>query len=255
MSELTLIYLNHTEVQDMLDAHQHFLSSHGAEGQLADLSFTVIEDFDFSGLELERLVGALQGGGVPNLLTMGLNDASLARLADPAILQEIENVANMQSMGKLTGLGDWIRFNALKASNELDDAAVELKEAQRLANENPGSVIRVGREVHAPTRPGTTEKMPEFDLSVEDVGGATQRAIEMKTIQQPVSQVSELTPGVRHAADKVLQRINEGDPIPGFHDATISMKFDVGVKNLRGGMKREIFSMEQLELLLETAML
>jgi uncharacterized protein YjbI with pentapeptide repeats len=47
--------LSHTEIQQMLDAHQKYFSSKREEGQKLDLTGYIIEGFDFSGLELPSL--------------------------------------------------------------------------------------------------------------------------------------------------------------------------------------------------------
>jgi hypothetical protein len=186
---------------------------------------------------LNRLAQVLRQLG---LESSSFSDKSLAGFANPDVLSELEAVSSLQASRQVIGVEDWMQFNAQKGLPELLDTLSELREARRLAAENPGSVVRVARETQAPIRPGTNEPMPEHDLSVETPGGAVQRTVELARIESPVSQVSDLTGGVRHAADKVVKRASEGQPIPGLHDATIDMELNVGRQPLRGNMTREI---------------
>ncbi|MBD2517704.1 DUF4157 domain-containing protein [Nostoc sp. FACHB-973] len=186
---------------------------------------------------LNRLAQVLRQLG---LESSSFSDTSLAGFANPDVLSELEAVSSLQASRQVIGVEDWMQFNAQKGLPELLDTLSELREARRLAAENPGSVVRVARETQAPVRPGTNEPMPEHDLSVETPGGAVQRTVELARIESPVSQVSDLTGGVRHAADKVVKRASEGQPIPGLHDATIDMELNVGRQPLRGNMTREI---------------
>jgi hypothetical protein len=128
----------------------------------------------------------------------------------------------------VAGLEDWVQINSPKSAHELAEAGRELREARRLANANPGSVVRVGREARAPIRPGTTEPLPEFDISIEPAAGAVQRTVEVTTVEGRVARVGDLTNGVRHAADKVAERLREGVPIPGAHDVIIEAELAVG---------------------------
>lgn len=129
-------------------------------------------------------------------------------------------------------------FNAEKALAELEAAAVELRDARQLANDNPGQVVRVGREQNAPLRPGTTdERLPEFDLAVETPGGTVTAVVEVTSVNGRVSQVSDLSNGVRHAADKVAERLDTPTPVQGSPQALIHTVLDVGRKQLHGTIR------------------
>jgi len=44
--------LSHEGLRAMLEAHSHYVATHGQEGQKANLSLCIVEDFDFNGLDL-----------------------------------------------------------------------------------------------------------------------------------------------------------------------------------------------------------
>jgi hypothetical protein len=119
-------------------------------------------------------------------------------------------------------------------------------EAQRLSAENPNSVIHIGGDQRAPRRVSDpTAVMPAFDLTVETSDGGAIRSVEVTTVDAPVSQVGDITPGLRHAIDKVESRARPPDPrdahpIPGDREVTIRMTLAVGDAPLRGGRVRRI---------------
>jgi hypothetical protein len=191
------------------------------------------------GAALEHLADVLARAGWPEATRAGeLATAKLAQLADPAILAEIEATLAAQEAGQIAGMRDWLLFNDRKAPAELAEAAAELRDARQLANDNPGHVVRVGREQNAPLRPGTTdERLPEFDLAVETPGGAVTAVVEVTSVDGRVSQVSDLSNGVRHAADKVAERLGTPNPVQGSPQALIHMVLDVGRKQLRGTIR------------------
>ena len=172
--------------------------------------------------QLERISTALREAGLDARLLARLGDDTVARLAHPSVLSEIEQVARLQRSGRITGLDDWIEFGAAKDAADLGRVAGELREARRLVAENPGAMVNIGGDARAP-RDSTNEdrRLASFDLAVEKPIGTVQRSIEVTTLAQPVDNAAKLTPGVRHAADKVVSRLAEGQPIPGLHDATI----------------------------------
>ena len=61
----------------------------------------------------------------------------------------------------------------------------------------------------------------------------------MTSIDAPVSDAPDITPGVRHATDKAATRIAEGMPIPGALEDTIRVRLDVGVTT-QGGVVRQV---------------
>jgi hypothetical protein len=187
------------------------------------------------GAQLERLADVLHQSKLPDATTGALSQEQLTRLANPAVLGQMEPTAVLEGAGRLKGLGDWLKFNAEKSLHELTEATRELREAGRLANDNPAAIVHIGREAHAPIRPGTTEAMPEFDITLEIPGGTVQRSVEVTTVQNRVANFSDLTNAVRHAADKVASRAGEGAPIPGAHDVIIEMELAVGRRAVDAG--------------------
>jgi hypothetical protein len=192
-----------------------------------------------SGHDLIRLANVMDQAGVANATTGALANDALARFAQPHILGELEATAAMQNAGRIRGLDDWIRFSARKDPADLNRTVAELSVARRLANENPGAVINVAGDANAPLRPGTNERLPSFDITVEGPRGNVIRSIEVTTIDAPVSREPQITPGIRHASDKAAERIASGNPIPGDLEVNIRMQVDVGVTP-QGGVMREV---------------
>lgn len=179
--------------------------------------------------DLIRLADVMDQAGLPNATTGGLPDEALARYARPDALAELEATAQLQTAGRIRGLDQWITFHRNKNLVQLTEVLGELREAQRLTRENPGSVIDVAGEVNAPPRPGRPgEQTRSFDIEIRDSSGNVVRSVEVTTIANPVDDVAQITPGVRHATDKAAERIAEGLPIPGRLDATIQMRVNVG---------------------------
>jgi hypothetical protein len=187
------------------------------------------------GAQLEQLADVLHQSKLPNATTGALSEEQLTRLTNRAVLGQLERTAALEGAGRLKGLGDWLQFNAEKSLHELTVATRELREAQRLAADNPAAIVQIGREAHAPIRPGTTEAMAEFDIALEIPGGTVQRTIEVTSVQNRVEHQSDLTNAVRHAADKVAGRAGEGVPIPGAHDVIIEMELAVGRRATNAG--------------------
>ena len=160
-----------------------------------------------------------------------LDDAVLAKFNNPDVIRELELATSLKT-GKIKGLDNWIRFNVSKATSELADAVVELREARRLANENPGSVVRVAKETDAPFRPGSkAERMPEFDIAVESASGTIERSVEVKSVNGKVTKATDLSDGIRHAAsEKAGPRAQAKLPIGGELEATIEIELAVGTR-------------------------
>jgi hypothetical protein len=192
-----------------------------------------------TGTVLEHLADTLARAGWPEA-TRGaeLADLALAQLAHPAVLSEVEAAIAAQEAGKITGLKDWLQFNAPKGAGELFDSVLELRDARRLADENPGKVVRVGREAHAPKRPGTTERLPEFDLGIETPSGVVLASVEITSVEKPISKASDVTDGVRHAIDKVAARAGS-TPVRGSPQVIIHVTLDLGERT-RGGTTVQI---------------
>jgi hypothetical protein len=185
-----------------------------------------------NGAQLERMAKVFKDVGFGNGLTGALQTDQLGRLASPGILDELEKAAALQGAGKVTGVQDWIKFNAPKGLDELQDTVGELREAERQAAQaDPGSTIGVGAESNAPPRPGApNEKAKSFDLEVKDSTGKVTGSTEFKRLETPVEKVENLRDSVRHGADKAAERAAEGIPIEGTLETTIQMTLDVGIR-------------------------
>jgi hypothetical protein len=193
-----------------------------------------------SGADLIRLANVMDQAGVVGATTGGLPDAALARFAQANVLAELEATAALQNAGRVRGLDRWIRFAADKDPVDLARSVGELTEARRQAAANPGSVIDVGGDANAPRNPATGDPLQSFDMTVEDPAGNVVKSVEVTTVDNPVIGAPDLTPGVRHAADKVASRNAAGVPVPGEHEVSIRMRLDVGRQPV-GGLTREIF--------------
>lgn len=167
------------------------------------------------------------------------------RAAGAAGIEGVNGAITLEANGRLHGLDDWIAFANGKGVDDLRRTIGELPEAARMAAENPGSIINIGGDRRAPRRAADGAAMRSFDMTMESPGGTVNRSVEVTTVEARVNEVSDLTPGVRHAADKVEERLRPPDPrdvnpIPGEHDATIRMTLDVGDSRLGGGRTRRI---------------
>lgn len=169
---------------------------------------------------IERLDGAFRTAGFDATSLAKLGDDALARLVDPKVLDELEAIAHLQQQGHVTGLRDWIEFGAAKTESDLGRVAGELREARRLVQDQPGSVINIGGDARAPLDPATGGPLASFDLTVEKPSGSVRRSVEVTTVKQPIDSAAKLTSGVRHATDKA-KRHAAGQPIPAPRDATI----------------------------------
>ncbi|MEZ4404367.1 MAG: hypothetical protein R3B06_30380 [Kofleriaceae bacterium] len=126
----------------------------------------------------------------------------------------------------------------------LAEAQVEIEQRDReaagsLVGENPGQ-FNIGGDRRAPVRRSApTERMQSFDITVEDAGGTVSRSVEVTTIERPVSRPADVSPGVRHAIQKVDGRQNppvpgDSSPIPGAHDAAVRIALATGSRNVGG---------------------
>jgi hypothetical protein len=172
--------------------------------------------------------------------------ADIYRAGGAAGVQDVYAAITLEASGRLRGLSDWITFADGKVPVDLRRTLGELSEAQRLAAVNPRSVIHIGGDQRAPRCVSDpTAAMPAFDMTVETPEGGVTGSVEVTTIDAPVSQVGDVTPGLRHAIDKVEGRARPPDPrdthpIPGDQEVTIRMTLAVGDAPLRGGRLRRI---------------
>jgi hypothetical protein len=193
----------------------------------------------------------LDRAGWPEAIRDGhLAEDKLDQLADPVVHREILETLQAQDAGRIRGMDDWLKFNGEKGIAELREAALELGDARQLEIDNPGMVVRVGRENNAPWRkepdermqdPG--ERMQEFDLSVETQTGEVMRVIEVTAMDRPIIRAPQVTKKVRHAADKVVSRREDGAPVEGSAEALVHVRLPEGPT----GTERKGGSLEILE--------
>jgi hypothetical protein len=203
---------------------------------------------ELDGATLQRLsadVGATRLDGLAPIMAPD-EIARVFRAGGADAIGEVEHMQALQTSGRVIGLEDWIGFTAGKADADLTRALGELREARRLSTLHPGSVVNIGGDARAPTRANGTP-MQSFDLTVENATGGVERSVEVTTIDAPVSRHTDFTPGVRHAADKVVTRRTEGQPIPGPHEVTIQMSLDVRTRTRRGTVT-EVFADGNVEI-------
>src|SRR5450432_878601 len=143
-------------------------------------------------------------------------------------MTELELTAALEQSGRIKGLDNWIRFNARKGASEFADTVIELREARRLANENPNSVIHIANETNAPKRPGTDQTMKDFDIAIVSKQGGTEGSAEVKSIADKVTKAPDLSSGGKHAAEKAGESVQENAPIKGKLDAIVEAELAIG---------------------------
>jgi len=194
------------------------------DGGADDLRFAIMRanahEAGVNVTDSQRLATALAAASVPSTIAIGIGKDFLARFVDPAALNELENIAKLQSSGRIKGLDDWIAFGAKKATTDLANVIFELREAQRQAASNPKSVVHIGRDGGAPVR-ANGQQMQSFDQTVETPKGAVERSVEITTIAIPLMNDADLSPALEHGIDKIRGRITDKAPIPGEHHLTI----------------------------------
>jgi hypothetical protein len=168
-----------------------------------------------------RAAAALEAVGVPASTVAKWGDQALANLSQAETVAELEAIAPLVKAGRVKGIGEWLEFGANKTGADAVRTAGELRDARRRAAENPGAIMNVGGDAHAPNDRTTGNKLPSFDMTMETPGGTIQRSVEVGSVDGTVNKGADLVVGVGHAADKVAVRNLKGEPIPGAHDATI----------------------------------
>ncbi|AEI68396.1 hypothetical protein LILAB_32575 [Corallococcus macrosporus] len=192
--------------------------------------------FELTALELDRVVNELGEALVSRMgIPGGLTSAELTELADV--------VARTRAIPNIQGMDDWLTFEARHGPAHARDAIAELREAQRLARESPGSIVNIGGDENPPMR-NPTDPMRSFDINMEDAATGAERNIEVTTARGTpntptegyVTDSPDLTAGVQHAGDKAASRIADGRPIGGDREAVIRVRFYQGQTQVgRGG--------------------
>ncbi|KIG14047.1 hypothetical protein DB30_07314 [Enhygromyxa salina] len=174
----------------------------------------------------ERLALVLYESNIDPAIFNDIDDKWLARLANERVLPSVERLSALSSTGRVEGLGEWMSFMAKKDSDaDVTRTVAELREAERLLGEYPGDTISVGGDKRAPPNPDNqAETLASFDIGIKSPDGKILRSVDVTHADKPVKHISQLRPGVAHAAKKVKKRDAAGEPIPGKRDAIIRME-------------------------------
>jgi hypothetical protein len=182
----------------------------------------------------QQVADILDRAGWPEATRNGkLAEDRLQQLADPAVYREVEATMRAEESGQIVGMKDWLQYNGDKAPKELAEAAAELGIARRLVAENPGLVVRVGLENKPLYNKGSNERLKEFDVALQTPDGKVVASIEVKALQNTVRKATDLTEGVTHALEKVLNRRGSDHPVKGSPEARIQITLGVGIKPSR----------------------
>lgn len=167
-----------------------------------------------------RLARILHTAGIGAKKVGSWGEKAFANLAaSPRTLAELEATLPLVKSGRVVGLEDWLKFGAGKTGDDAARVAAELREARRLAREHPGHVVNVGGDARAPKSEG--DSMASFDLSVDDAAGNVVRSVEMTSLTEPVTEASDFSPALKHAASKVTRRNAKNNAVPGKIEAVL----------------------------------
>ncbi len=187
---------------------------------------------------LSRLIA---GGGISAELPTAINELGIPfinrmqGLTSPEIVELGQTVTQLRGMNNIQGLDDWLRFEMQYDAQHVRNAMAELREARRLAMENPSATVSIGGDVNPPMR-NATDPMQSFDINVQSAVGGAERNVELMTVKGQVIDTSQLSGGVHHAGDKVATRIADHLPITGEREAVIAVDFFRGSTPVgRGG--------------------
>ena len=146
---------------------------------------------------------------------------------------------------RVKGLDDWYRgIKDETQADRLQNMMAELREARRLAAENPGAIIDLGADARAPMKHKkdaagawhpTADKDKSFDIEVSDASGVTWSS-EIKTIQDPIKDAPDITKAVNNASAKVESRAANmpGNEIKGKKEVRIEISMYKGEDALGG---------------------
>jgi hypothetical protein len=93
--------------------------------------------------------------------------------------------------------------------------------ALSIAKGDPAARVRVGNDANAPTKPGTSDPLPGFDLDVDR--GGNHSNVEVQSSQGKTLQPGDFGDAINHAAEKVVDdpNIPEGDRTKGPVEAAL----------------------------------
>jgi hypothetical protein len=197
----------------------------------------------------QRLVGI----GLPPATDPDM--ASIMAKVDPATEAAFHHLLDLQAAGQVKGLQDWYQGLKLNpAPDRIDNMLAEIRQARRLADENPGAIIDLGADARAPLKHkkdasgrwvedlgpgGAQQKDASFDIEVISPGGGVAWSSEIKTIGEEIKKPAQLSGTVKDAADKVKKRAanKPGLEIPGKKELRIEIKLFQGEEILAGDAK------------------
>ena len=136
-------------------------------------------------------------------------------------MKTVADVIELEKQGKIKNFDDWASFfnEGNRAGANVQDLLTELQEAKRVSgNLKDREVINIGGDARAEVN-ARGERQKTFDLKVENVQtGQTTRNIEVKTLENSVSDATDLREGIRHAIEKRI------DATGGTVEATIQIE-------------------------------
>jgi hypothetical protein len=121
-------------------------------------------------------------------------------------LKNVLDIIALENSGKIADFDDWITFllKGNKSKEQIIDILTELQEAKRLAGTLKNKeFVRVGGDSHE-IFDQRGNKLPSFDLTVENEAGEVLRNVDVRSIKDPIELFGDLTQGVKHAIDKRL---------------------------------------------------
>jgi hypothetical protein len=204
---------------DLLDALKLARGNRALDLELAFLQLR-LKTKGVGEAEADRLITAMREAGVTPARIPAYPDAALAKIADRAVLDQLEAVGKLQNSGRIKGLDDWVDA-AKTGATDPAELAHELREAIRQTQAKPDKVIHIGGDNRAPVRKGTAEKMKSFDMTAESRTGKVSDSVEVTGLDDPLYRAPQMNKPIEHAAQKVVDRAAGKEAIPGRHEVTV----------------------------------
>ncbi|RCJ37287.1 hypothetical protein A6770_40360 [Nostoc minutum NIES-26] len=163
---------------------------------LRNLDSTALKDLttEFGEQAVYQLIKRLKGQGLQRIYAAGGKNA----------LKNAIDIIALENKGKIADFDDWITFmiKGNKSNEQILDILTELQEAKRLAGTLKNKeFVRVGGDFHEIfDRQGN--KLPSFDLTVENKAGEVLRNVDVRSIKYPIELFGDLTQGIKYAIDK-----------------------------------------------------